>query len=115
MSNSASVTLFASDTVTLSADDGALISYFLVCAFNTKVTAPGSVKYVPTISPLFLVLVALLEISAPSVSVAVAKRVTSSNESDSVFGNLFSAIPETCPVTLIFAGVFVSELIAVTV
>jgi hypothetical protein len=56
-----------------------------------------------------------LEINAPSVSVAVAKRVTSSNESFSVFGSLFSAIPETCPVTLIFAGVGVSEFIAVTV
>ena len=49
------------------------MSYFLVCAFNTKVTAPGSVKYVPTISPaLFLFFTALFEISAPSVSVAVA-------------------------------------------
>ena len=53
-------------------------------------------------------------INAPSVSVAVAKRVTSSKESFSVFGNL-SSRPETRPVTLIFAGVAVSELIAVTV
>ena len=43
-SNSLSVTLLASDTVTLSAAAGVLISYFLVCAFNTNVTAPGSVR-----------------------------------------------------------------------
>ena len=54
-------------------------------------------------------------INAPSVSVAVAKRVTRSKESFSVFGNFSAAMPETCPVTLIFAGVAVSELIAVTV
>ena len=117
LSNSASVTLLASDTVTLSADAGVLISYFLVCAFNTKVTAPGSVKYVPTAS--FVTgssfLFASFSINAPSVSVAVANLVTNFNESVSVFGNLFAAIPETCPVTLIFAGVGVSELIAVTV
>ena len=109
--------LLASDTVTLSADAGVLISYFLVCAFNTKVTAPGSVKYVPTAS--FVTgssfLFASFFISAPSVSVAVANLVTNFNESLSVFGNLSAAIPETCPVTLIFAGVAVSELIAVTV
>ena len=48
-------------------------------------------------------------------SVAVANLVTNFNESLAVFGNLSAAIPETCPVTLIFAGVAVSELIAVTV
>ena len=59
--------------------------------------------------------VASFLISFPSVSVAVAKRVTRSKESFSVFGNLLLSRPETCPVTLIFAGVAVSELIAVTV
>ena len=54
-------------------------------------------------------------INSPSVSVAVAKRVTRSKESFSVFGNFSADMPETCPVTLIFAGVAVSELIAVTV
>ena len=48
-------------------------------------------------------------------SVAVANLVTNFNESLSVFGNLDASIPETCPVTLIFAGVAISELIAVTV
>ena len=115
LANSSSVTAVGSATATLSASVGVTISYFLACAFNTNVTAPGSVRYVPTTSPLFLFFTALLAISAPSVSVAVAKRVTSSNESFSVFGSLSCAIPETCPVTLIFAGVAVSELIAVTV
>ena len=35
--------LLASDTVTLSAEAGVLISYFAVCAFNVIVKAPGSV------------------------------------------------------------------------
>ena len=116
LSKSSLVISSAFDTTTLSAEAGVLISYFLVCAFNTKVTAPGSVLYD---SVIILVpetyFVALFAISTPSVSVAVAKRVTRSKESSSVFGNFSAAIPETCPVTLIFAGVAVSELIAVTV
>ena len=117
LSKSSLVISSAFDTTTLSAEAGVLISYFLVCAFNTNVTAPGSVKYVPTAS--FVTgssfLFASFSINAPSVSVAVAYLVVSFNESVSVFGNLSAEIPETCPVTLIFAGVAVSVLIAVTV
>ena len=42
LAKSSSVTLDGSATVTFSV--GVAISYFLVCAFNTKVTAPGSVR-----------------------------------------------------------------------
>ena len=60
--NSASVTLLASTTGTFVS--GALMSYFLVCAFNTRVNAPGSVAYeFPT---------AVFSIIASSRSVAVA-------------------------------------------
>ena len=62
--NSASVTLEASATATLSASSGTFTSYFLDWDFNTSVNAPGSVAYeFPT---------AVLSIIALSRSVAVA-------------------------------------------
>ena len=63
-SNSLSVTAEGFSTLTLSASVGAFTSYFLVCAFNTRVNAPGSVAYeFPT---------AVFSIIASSRSVAVA-------------------------------------------
>ena len=44
LANSSSVTAVGSATATLSASVGVTISYFLACAFNTNVTAPGSVR-----------------------------------------------------------------------
>ena len=63
-SNSASVTLLASATATLSASAGLVISYLAVWAFSLIVNEPGSVAYELE--------VAVFSINAPSVSVAVA-------------------------------------------
>ena len=63
LSNSASVTLLASDTATLSACATSWISYFWVCGLRTTTKEPGSSAPVafPVISP-------------PSASVARKKR-----------------------------------------
>ena len=63
MSNSASVTLLASATATLSASAGVLMSYFKVCGLRITLTAVGSATVPP--SPLA---------SAPSLSIAFTKR-----------------------------------------
>ena len=63
LSNSLSVTLLTSDTTTLSASAGVLISYFWVWGLRITLTAVGSVTSLPF--PLA---------SAPSLSIAFTKR-----------------------------------------